>query len=171
MHASDREPKGTRVRRALIATLVACSLLSLLTAAGARAALIRRCPSASALEGAAGTPLTIGTHKVGMDVFCDYTHPLSQTLKDYVSIAVEPMRESNAAFERNARAYARDLKARFTQLHGIGNAAWEYTEPRSALDGGGNPTTTVTIVVGRREVTVISNLDARNVLAVAKQVS
>ena len=42
---------------------------------------------------------------------------------------------------------------------------------RSKLDAGGIPTTTVTIVVGKREVTVISNLHAQNVLAVAKQVS
>jgi hypothetical protein len=138
---------------------------------GPQAAMIKKCPSAKSLKAAAGTSLTIGTHKVGMDVLCDYTHPLSATLKDSLSIAVEPLGESAAAFEREAKAYAKDLKAPFKKLSGIGSEAWEYTEPRSKLDAGGLPTTTVTIVVGRREVTVISNIPAKNVLAVAKQVS
>jgi hypothetical protein len=171
MHAEDREPKCARVQRVSMAAIFAACLLSLLVAAGAQAAMIRRCPSAKSLTAPAGTPLTIGTNKAGMDVFCDYTHPLSATLKDSVSIAVEPMAESDAAFERNAKAYAKDLKARFKQLSGIGDKAWEYTEPRSKLDAGGLPTTTVTIVVGKREVTVISNIPAKNVLAVAKHVS
>jgi hypothetical protein len=171
MHAEDRDPRRARVHRLSMAAIAAACLLALLGAAGAQAAMIRKCPSARSLRAAAGTSLTIGTHKVGMDVFCDYTHPLSATLKDSVSIAVEPLRGSDAAFERNARAYARDLKAPFKQLSGIGDKAWEYTEPRSKLLAGGIPTTTVTIVVGRREVTVISNLTAKDVLAVAKQVS
>jgi hypothetical protein len=171
MHTQDRDPKCARVQRVSMAAIVAACLLSLLGAVGAQAAMIKKCPSASSLKAAAGTSLTIGTHKVGMDVFCDYTHPLSATLKDSVSIGVEPVRGSDAAFERNARAYAKDLKAPFKQLSGIGDKAWEYTEPRSKLDAGGIPTTTVTIVVGKREVTVISNLSAKNVLDVAKQVS
>jgi hypothetical protein len=171
MHAQDREQKCARVRRAPMAAIVISCLLLLLIAAGAQAAMIKKCPSAKSLASAAGTSLTIGTHKAGMDVFCDYTHPLSATLKDNVSIAVEPLRESDAAFERDAKAFAKDLKAPFKQLSGIGDKAWEYTEPESKLDAGGLPTTTVTIVVGKREVTVISNLPAKNVLAVAKHVS
>jgi hypothetical protein len=66
---------------------------------------------------------------------------------------------------------ANGLKAPFKQLSGIGDEAWEYTEPKSKLDAGGLPTTTVTIVVGKRDVTVISNIPARNALAVAKQVA
>jgi hypothetical protein len=73
--------------------------------------------------------------------------------------------------ESTAKSNAKGLKAPFKILSGIGNEAWEYTEPKSSLDAGGLPTTTVTIVVGKREVTVISNLHAKNVLAVAKQVS
>jgi hypothetical protein len=171
MHALDRGLKCARVLRvSMVATVAAC-LLALLGAAGAQAAMIKKCPSAKSLKAAAGTSLTIRTHKAGMDVFCDYTHPLSATLQDSVSIAVEPLGESDAAFERAAKAQAKGLKAPFKKLSGIGNEAWEYTEPRSKLDAGGIPTTTVTIVVGRREVTVISNLPAKNVLAVAKKVS
>ncbi|HEY3771724.1 MAG TPA: hypothetical protein VGL69_01915 [Solirubrobacteraceae bacterium] len=171
MHAQDRDPKCARVQCVSIAAIVAASLLTLVGAAGAHAAMIKKCPTANSLRAAAGTPLTIGTHKAGMDVFCDYTHPLSATLKDSVSIAVEPLRESDAAFERSAKAFAKDLKAHFKQLSGVGDEAWESTEPKSKLDAGGLPTTTVTIVVGRREVTVISNLAAKNVLDVAKHVS
>jgi hypothetical protein len=171
MHALDRGSKSARVLRVAMAAAVAACLLPLLGTAGAQAALIKKCPSAKSLKAAAGTPLTITTHKVGMDVFCDYTHPLSAILKDSVSVAVEPIAESNAAFERDAKAYAKDLKAPFKKLSGIGDEAWEYTEPRSKLDAGGIPTTTVTIVVGKREVTVISNIPARNALAVAKRVS
>jgi hypothetical protein len=170
MHALDRDSKCARVLRASMATLAAACMMSLLGTAGAQAAIIKKCPSAKSLKAAAGTSLTIGTNKVGMDVFCDYTHPLSAILKDSVSIAVEPLGESDAAFERGAKAMAKGLKAPFKQLSGIGDEAWEYTEPRSKLDAGGIPTTTVTIVVGTREVTVISNLPAKNVLAVAKQV-
>jgi hypothetical protein len=74
-----------------------------------------------------------------MDVFCDYTHPLSATLQDSVSISVEPLGGSEAAFERNAKAIAKGLKAPFKELSGIGNEAWEYTEPTSKLDAGGCP--------------------------------
>lgn len=73
--------------------------------------------------------------------------------------------------ETTAKANAKGLKAPFKQLSGIGDGAWEYTEPASKLDAGGIPTTTVTIGVGKREVTVISNLHANNVLAIAKQIS
>jgi hypothetical protein len=171
MHAVDRGLKCARVLRVSMAAAVAACLLSLLGAAGAHAAMIKKCPSPKSLQAAAGTPLKIGTHKVGMDIFCDYTHPLSATLQDSVSISVEPLGESDAAFERGAKAYAKDLKAPFKKLSGIGDEAWEYTEPKSKLDAGGLPTTTVTIVVGKREVTVITNIPAKNALAVAKQVS
>jgi hypothetical protein len=174
MLALDRGSKCVRVVRVVrvsMAATVAGCLLSLLGAAGAQAAMIKKCPSAKSLKAAAGTSLTIRTDKAGRDVFCDYTHPLSATLQDSVSIAVEPLGESVAAFERDAKAFAKGLKAPFKKLAGIGDAAWEYTEPRSKLDAGGLPTTTVTIVVGKREVTVISNIPAKNVLAVAKQVS
>jgi hypothetical protein len=153
------------------AALAAACLLLVLGATGAQAALIKRCPSAKSLTAAADTPLTRQNKKAGMDVFCYYTHPLSATLQDYVSISVEPLGGSAAALERNAKANAKGLKAPFKKLSGIGDEAWEYTERRSKLDAGGVPTTTLTVVVGSREVTVISNLPAKNVLAVAKQVS
>ena len=170
MHALDRGSKCARVLRVSVAATVAACLLSLLGVAGAQAAMIKKCPSAKSLKAAAGTSLTIGTHKAGMDVFCDYTHPLSAILKDSVSVAAEPLGESEAAFERDAKAMAKGLKAPFKQLSGVGDEAWEYTEPSSKLDAGGLPTTTVTIVVGKREVTVIANIPAKNVLAVAKKV-
>src|ERR1700722_16513253 len=113
MRALDRDPKYARVLRVSMAATVAACLLSLLGAAGAQAAMIKKCPSAKSLKAAAGTSLTIGTHKVGLDVLCDYTHPLSATLKDSVSIGVEPVGESDAAFERDAKAFAKDLKAPF----------------------------------------------------------
>ncbi len=159
-----------RVVLGSIATVVVC-VASLLGAAGAQAAIIKECPSAASLKAAAGTSLTIKTDKAGMDIFCDYTHPLSATLQDSVSIGVEPLGESEAAFERDAKAFAKDLKAPFKKLSGIGDEAWEYTEAKSSLDAGGLPTTTVTIVVGKREVTVISNLPVEHVLAVARHVS
>jgi hypothetical protein len=171
MHALDRNPKCTRAVVISTTATVVVSLLSLIGAGGAQAALIKKCPSAGALKSAAGTALTIGTDKAGADVFCDYTHPLSAILQDSVSISVEPIQESEAAFESDAKAFAKGLKAPFKKLSGIGNEAWEYTEPKSKLDAGGIPTTTVTIVVAKREVTVMSNLSAKKVLAVAKQVS
>jgi hypothetical protein len=155
----------------LTAGLAAACLLLVLGATGARAALIKRCPSAKSLSAAAGAPLTIGTDKAGMDVFCYYTHPLSATLQDYVNLSVEPLGGSAATLERNAKANAKGLKVPFKKLSGIGDEAWEYTERRSKLDAGGMPTTTLTVVIGKREVTVISNIPAKNVLAVAKQVS
>jgi len=171
MHALDRDPKRMRVVVPPTAVFAAICLLSLLIAAGTQAAMIKKCPSPKSLRTAAGTALTIGTDKAGMDIFCDYTHPLSATLQDSVNLSVEPLGESDAAFENAAKAYAKDLKAPFKKLSGIGDEAWEYTERKSSLDGGGIPTTTFTIVVGKREVTVISNLEAKYVLAVAKQVS
>jgi hypothetical protein len=170
MHPLGRDPTRTRI---VITTSVTTALcwLSLIAANGAQAAMITKCPSAKSLRAAAGTALTIGTDKAGMDIFCDYTHPLSATLQDNVNMSVEPLGESAAALEKTARANAKGLKAPFKKLSGIGDEAWEYTEPKSKLDAGGLPTTTVTIVVGKREVTVISNLHAKNVLAVAKQVS
>jgi hypothetical protein len=171
MHALDRDPKRMRVVGPATAVFAAICLLSLLVAAGAQAALIKKCPSPKSLKAAAGTALTIGTNKAGMDIFCDYTHPLSATLQDSVNTSVEPRGGSDAAFESAAKTFAKDLKAPFKKLSGIGDEAWEYTEPKSKLAAGGLPTTTVTIVVGKREVTVISNLQAKNVLAVAKQVS
>jgi hypothetical protein len=171
MHALDRDPKHMRAAGPPMAVIAATCLLSMLGAAGAQAAMIKKCPSPKSLKAAAGTALTIGTDKAGMDIFCDYTHPLSATLQDSVNMSVEPLGESVAALESTAKANAKGLKAPFKKLSGIGDAAWEYTEPKSSLDAGGIPTTTVTIVVGKREVTVISNLHAKNVLAVAKQVS
>jgi hypothetical protein len=171
MHALDRDPKRIRVVGQPMAVIAATCLLSLLGADGAQAAMIKKCPSPRSLKAAAGTALTIGTDKAGMDIFCDYTHPLSATLQDSVSMSVEPLGGSAAALESTAKANAKGLKAPFKKLSGIGDEAWEYTEPKSKLDAGGIPTTTVTIVVGKREVTVISNLHAKNVLAVAKQVS
>jgi hypothetical protein len=171
MHAVDRDLKRMRVVGPSMAVIAATCLLSLLGAGGAQAALIKKCPSPKSLKAAAGTALTIGTDKAGMDIFCDYTHPLSATLQDSVNVSVEPLGESAAALESTAKANAKGLKAPFKKLSGIGDEAWEYTEPKSKLDAGGIPTTTVTIVVGKREVTVISNLHATNVLAVAKQVS
>jgi hypothetical protein len=171
MHAMDRALKPTRVVGPVMAVIAATCLLPLSGADGAQAAMITKCPSAKSLRAAAGTALTIGTDKAGMDIFCDYTHPLSATLQDNVNMSVEPLGESAAALEKTARANAKGLKAPFKKLSGIGDEAWEYTEPKSKLDAGGLPTTTVTIVVGKREVTVISNLHAKNVLAVAKQVS
>jgi hypothetical protein len=171
MHALDRAPKCMRVVAISTTTTVAVCLLSLFGAAGAQAAIIKKCPSAGSLKSRAGTPLTIGTNKVGTDVFCSYTHALSATKQDSLSIAVEPLGESDAAFLSSAKAFAKDLKAPLKKLAGIGDEAWEYTEPKSKLAGNGTPTTTVTILVGKREVTVIGNIPAKNVLAVAKQVS
>lgn len=133
--------------------------------------MIKRCPSAGSLRAAAGTTLTLKNSKAGADVFCDYTHPISATLQDSVNLSAEPLSGSAATLESTAKANAKGLKAPFKRLSGIGTAAWEYTEPKSKLDAGGNPTTTVTIVVGKREVTVISNLNSKNVLAIAKQAS
>jgi len=171
MHALDRDPKRMRVVGPPMAVIAASCLLSLLGADGAQAAMIKKCPSPKSLKAAAGTALTIGTDKAGMDIFCDYTHPLSAVLQDSVNLSVEPLGGSAASLESTAKANAKGLKATFKKLSGIGDAAWEYTEPKSKLDAGAIPTTTVTIVVGKREVTVISNLHAKNVLAVAKQVS
>jgi hypothetical protein len=170
MHAVEWDPTRARVVISTTATVAVC-LLSLMTANGAQAAMIKKCPSPKSLKAAAGTALTIGTDKAGMDIFCDYTHPLSATLQDSVNMSVEPLGGRAAALESTAKANAKGLKAPFKKLSGIGDEAWEYTEPKSNLDAGGVPTTTVTIVVGTREVTVISNLHAKNVLAVAKQVS
>jgi hypothetical protein len=171
MSALNRDPKYRHTLRiSTAATLTAC-VLSLLVAAGAQAAMIKKCPSAKSLEAAAGTPLTIRTDKAGTDVFCYYTHPLSATLQDSVNIAAEPIEGTDAAFERAAEAFAKNLRAPFKKLSGIGEEAWEYTEPKTKLNAGGMPTTTVTIVVGKREVTVISNVPARNVLALARKVS
>jgi hypothetical protein len=160
-----------RAAAAAAAAAAAVCVMLLLSATAAHAALIRKCPSAASLRAAAGTSLTIKTGKAGMDVFCDYTHPLSAILQDNVNVGVEPLGVSASAFERQARAFAKALKAPFQSLSGIGTEAWEYTEPRNKLDNGGIPTTTVTIVVGSHEVTVISNLPAKNVLAVARQLS
>jgi hypothetical protein len=167
----NRALKPIRVIGTPVAVIAATCLLPLFGADGAQAALIKKCPPAKSLRAAAGTALTIGTDKAGMDIFCDYTHPISTTLQDNVNLSVEPLGGSAAALERIAKAKAKGLKAPFKTLSGIGDAAWEYTEPKSKLDAGGNPSTTVTIVIGKREVTVISNLHAKNVLAVAKQVS
>jgi hypothetical protein len=167
MHVLGGDSK--RLRAAAISMSI--GLLPLVGAAQAHAALIHTCPAPSSLKAAAGTALTVETSKAGMDVFCHYTHPLSTILQDSVSIAVEPLSGSDAAFERQAMAFAKDLKAPFRRLSGIGSEAWEYTEPKSTLDAEGLPTTTVTIVVGEREVTVISNIPAKNALAVARQVS
>jgi hypothetical protein len=147
MHVLGGDSK--RLRAAAISMSI--GLLPLVGAAQAHAALIHTCPAPSSLKAAAGTALTVETSKAGMDVFCHYTHPLSTILQDSVSIAVEPLSGSDAAFERQAMAFAKDLKA--------------------PLDAEGLPTTTVTIVVGEREVTVISNIPAKNALAVARQVS
>jgi hypothetical protein len=171
MHALDRDLKRMRVVGPPMAMVAASCLLSLFGADGAQAAVIKKCPSPNSLKAAAGTALTIGTDKAGMDVFCDYTHPLSSTLQDSVNLSVEPLGGSAAALESTAKANAKGLKAPFKKLSGIGDEAWEYTEPKSKLDAGGLPTTTVTIVVGKREVTVISNLHPKNVLAIAKQAS
>jgi hypothetical protein len=171
MSASHQSLRSSRTLPFASATTLVSCLLWVIGATAANAALIRKCPSPQALEAAAGTPLTIGTHKAGMDVFCYYTHPLATPLQDYVNIGVEPLGESSAAFERSAEAFARALKVPFKRLAGIGAEAWEYTERRTKLDDGGRPTTTVTIVIGTREVTVISNLAAQKVLALAEQVS
>ena len=171
MHAVDRNPKRAGAVGPRMAVIAATCLLSLLGADGAQAAMITKCPAPRSLRAAAGTALTIGTDKAGMDIFCDYTHPLSATLQESVNMSVEPLAESAAALENAAKANAKGLKATFKKLSGVGDEAWEYTEPKSKLDAGGLPTTTVTVVVGKRELTVISNLHAQNVLAVAKQVS
>lgn len=76
-------------------------------------------------------------------MLCHYTHVLSATTQDSVSISVEPLSESDAAFLSNAKAFAKDLKAPLKKLSGVGDEAWEYTEPRSSLAGNGTPTTTV----------------------------
>jgi hypothetical protein len=171
MHALDRESKCMRVVAiSMIATVAACLLL-LLGAGGAEAAMIKKCPSAGSLKSAAGTPLTVQSKAAGEDVLCHYTHALSATTQDSVSIAVEPLTESNAAFLSAAKSFAKDLKAPLKKLSGVGDEAWEYTEPKSKLAGNGTPTTTVTIVVGKREVTVMGDIPAKNVLAIAKQVS
>jgi hypothetical protein len=171
MHALGRDPKCMRVAViSLMATILIC-LLSLLGAQGAQAAMIKKCPPAGSLKSAAGTPLTLASKAAGEDVLCHYTHVLSATTQDSVSIAVEPMSQSNAAFLNAAKAFAKALKAPLKKLSGVGDEAWEYTEPKSKLAGNGTPTTTVTIVVGKREVTVIGDIPAKNVLAVAKQVS
>jgi hypothetical protein len=155
---------------AVTVVAVVC-LIALVGAAAAQAAMIKKCPSAGSLKSAAGTALTIQSKAAGQDVLCHYTHVLSPTTQDSVSIAVEPLTESNAAFLKSAKTFAKALKAPFKMLSGIGDEAWEYTEPKSKLAGNGTPTTTVTIVVGKREVTVTGNIPAKNVLAVAKRVS
>jgi hypothetical protein len=171
MHALGRDPKRMCVAVVSMTATVAVCLLSLFGAAGAQGAMIKSCPSAASLKSAAGTPLTLQSKAAGADVLCHYTHVLSATTQDSVSVAVEPMSESNAAFLSDAKAFAKDLKAPLKKLSGIGDEAWEYTEPKSKVAGNGTPTTTVTIVVGKREVTVIADIPAKNVLAVAKRVS
>jgi hypothetical protein len=171
MHALGRESKCMRMVVISMITVGVVCLPSLLGAGGAQAALIKKCPSAESLKSTAGTPLTIESKAAGEDVLCHYTHMLSPTTQDSVSIAVEPLTESNAAFLKAAKAFAKDLKAPLKKLSGVGDEAWEYTEPKSKLAGNGTPTTTVTIVVGKREVTVMGDIPAKNVLAVAKQVS
>jgi hypothetical protein len=171
MHTLDRDPKCMRATITPVTVAIVVCLLSLLGVEGAQAAMIKKCPSAGSLKSAAGTALTIQSKAAGEDVLCHYTHVLSATTQDSVSIAVEPLSESNAAFLKAAKAFAKDLKAPLRILSGLGDEAWEYTEPKSKLAGNGTPTTTVTIVVGKREVTVIANIPAKNVLAVAKRVS
>ena len=172
MHALGRDAKSLRVVVMSTTATVAAFLLLLLGAGGAQAAMIKKCPASGSLKAAAGTSLKIGTSKAGgQDVFCDYTHPLSATTQDSLSVAVEPLSESDAAFLSAAKAFAKTLKAPLKMLPGIGDEAWEYTEPKSEVVGNGTPTTTVTIIVGKLEVTVIGDIPAKNVLAVAKQVS
>jgi hypothetical protein len=154
-----------------LVAVVVVTLPSLLVASDANAAMITKCPSAASLKSAAGTSLTIQSKAAGLDVLCQYTHVLSPTTQDSVSIAVEPISGSDAAFLSAAKGFAKALKAPLKMLSGVGNEAWEYTEPKSAVVGNGTPTTTVTIVVGKREVTVIADIPAKNVLAIAKRVS
>ena len=171
MRALDRDLKCTRGVVVSIAAGVAACLPLVLGTGAAQAALITKCPTPKSLTSAAGTQLTLKQSKAGMDVFCDYTHPLANFKQDSVSISVEPLGESDSAFESSSESTAKALKAPFKKLSGIGDAAWEYTEPKSKIPDTGAPTTTVTILVGKREVTVISNLEAKHVLAVAKRVS
>jgi hypothetical protein len=161
MHTLGRDPKCVRTTVTSLTAALAICLLSLLGAAGAQAAMVKKCPSAAALKSAAGTSLTIQSQAAGMDVLCHYTHVLSKTTQDSISIAVEPMSESNAAFLKAAKAFAKDLKAPLKMLSGVGDEAWEYTEPKSKLAGNGTSTTTVTIIVGKQEVTVMGDIPAR----------
>ncbi|HEX3617850.1 MAG TPA: hypothetical protein VHU61_15020 [Solirubrobacteraceae bacterium] len=108
MHRLDRDPKCTRVTAMAVTVVAVVCLIALPGAAGAQAAMIKKCPSAGSLKSGAGTALTIQSKAAGQDVLCHWN---------------------------------------------------------------GTPTTTVTIVVGKREVTVMGNFPAKNVLAVAKQVS
>jgi hypothetical protein len=156
---------------AMTATVAFC-LLPLVGADGAQAAMVTKCPSAGSLKAAAGTSLTIRSNKIVANVvLCDYTHALSAIKQDSVSLAVDPMQYSDAAFAGVVATYAKDLNAPLKKLSGIGDEAWEYTEPNAKTSPNGIATTTVTIVVGKREVTVVGNIAAKNVLAVAKQVS
>ncbi len=172
MHVLSRKSKGLRAMAALTSAAVVVCLLSMIAAQEASAAaMIKKCPSAGSLKSAAGTSLKLASAAAGQDVFCHYTHALSATAQDSISISVEPLTESDAAFLSAAKTFAKGLKAPLKMLSGIGDEAWEYTEPKSSIAGSGTPTSTVTIVIGKREVTVIANIPAKNVLAVAKQVS
>jgi hypothetical protein len=172
MHATSRASRWMRVAVIATITTVAFCLLAPIAADGAQAAMITKCPSAGSLKSAAGTSLTIRSNKIVAGVvLCDYTHALSAIKQDSVSIAVDPMQYSDAAFAGVVATYAKDLNAPLKKLSGIGDEAWEYTEPDAKTSPNGIATTTVTIVVGKREVTVGANIPAKNVLAVAKQVS
>jgi hypothetical protein len=171
MQVLSRKSNGIRAMAVLTSAAVAICLLSMLGPQDASAAMIKKCPSAGSLKSAAGTSLKLANAAAGQDVFCHYTHALSATAQDSVSISVEPLTESDAAFLGAAKTFAKGLKAPLKKLSGIGDEAWEYTEPKSSIAGGGTPTSTVTILVGKREVTVIANIPAKNVVAVAKQVS
>lgn len=84
------------------------------------------------------------------------------------------MRPPGSYATATARSAGADEIAREWSRGGKGrrpDEAWEYTEPKSTLVGSGTPTTTVTVVVGKLEVTVIGDIPGKNVVAVAKQVS
>ena len=104
-------------------------------------------------------------------MFCDYTHPISATLQDSVNLSAEPLSGSAATLESTAKANAKGLKAPFKRLSGIGDCGLGIHRAQVQTRRRWQPTTTVTIVVGKREVTVISNLNSKNVLAIAKQAS
>lgn len=155
---------------ALVALAVSFGWMLLLFHGDAVASsLPKSCPSASSLQGTAGTSLKL-TDSVAAkgSVICVYSGRRETSLT-FSIIPLEGL--SAAAFnallkEEEQKESAIGVKS----ISGLGSAAAEFTEYKGKREANGNPDVALSVVVPNAEVIFESDLPASRIISVARRI-